>query len=167
LGLDRFDDDQATVFTPGTVGALRLGTAQRRRRLCAKQRSGSIQTGAADAVGQESVVADAYETPWNDMLEEAPQKFVDVECDDLVAIPVGVIAIAKRHGLTIKGNKTAIADGDPVRVGRQIREHLLGSSEWRLRVHDPFVARRSRQQDIERYGIGDDPLRNLQPAFPI
>ena len=60
---------------------------------------------------------------------------------------LSVAPVAEVNGSVLEGNKTAVGDGDPVRVPGQLLEHLIRPSEGRLRMDDPlFSSRRGEER---------------------
>ena len=88
----------------------------------------------ADAACEQSVMADAVKTCWQDMDEEAADELVGREPHDLlprVAIDA-VILVLERDAGAVAGKQAAVGDGDAVGVAREIAQHVLGPPKGRL-----------------------------------
>ena len=123
--------------------------------------------GAAIAVREEAVVADASEARRNDMQEESMEELGGREVHRLLRVSVFVVAISKRHAIVVERKDAVVRDSDPVSVGSQIREHLFGSAERRLDVGDPVGLGGAGQQQIESQAVGNDVRRKNQRAGVI
>src|SRR6202030_2229175 len=76
----------------------------------------------ADAACEQSVMADAVKTCWQDMDEEAADELAGREPHDLlprVAIDA-VILVLERDAGAVAGKQAAVGDGDAVGISRQI-----------------------------------------------
>jgi hypothetical protein len=107
----------------------------------------------ADAACEQSVMADAVKTCWQDMDEEAADELAGREPHDL--LPRGaidaVILVFERDAGVVAGKQAAVGDGDAVGIARQIGQHSLRAAEGTFAVDHPFDPARWRQ--IFREGI--------------
>src|SRR4051794_1664374 len=96
------------------------------------------------SAGEQAVVADAVEAVGQDMPQEAADELVRREGHGLDrrasrrAGPGAVVLPAERHPMIIEGEKPAVRDRDPVRVGGQVGQHGLGFGEGALGIDDPL-----------------------------
>jgi len=98
--------------------------------------------------------ANADETFGQDVQEESPEKFdgADRHRPRLMAVPV--VLPLKRDGAVSDVEDPMIRDGHPVRVAREVLQHMLGFPEGWLGVHDPVVPKESSQERAERGRLG-------------
>jgi hypothetical protein len=86
-------------------------------------------------------VADAVESPWQVMEQEAADKLVSTKRHDL--LPLGpiptIIFVPEGDTVVIEADEAAVRKGDPVRVARQIGEYGLGAGERRFGIDDPTL----------------------------
>jgi len=121
-----------------------------RRRDC-EQLTDMFEIVFANAAGEQAVMADAVKASRQIVKQEAPDELVRGERHDL--LPVGatpaIVLVAEGDAVVAEADKSAVRDGDPVGVARQIGKDRLGSSEWRLGVDHPalFPDRRKMAQE--------------------
>ena len=89
---------------------------------------------AAMAVGEEAIVPDAVEALRKHVDQEPPDELVRVQRHRLPAAGVvgTIILPAKGDAAVVGGDEAAVRDGDPVRVAREIAQHLLRSGKGGL-----------------------------------
>ena len=95
----------------------------------------------AHGVCQESIVADPDEASREDVEKEALE-----EVDRRKGYPPRTVAVSpvlptKRELVAVHADKAVVGDRDPMRVPREIVEHLLRSRHRRLRVDHPVLSR--------------------------
>jgi len=99
---------------------------------------------------------DAVEALWQDVEQEAADKFVSGERHHLLSprTAAAIILIAEGDAILVEAAETAVRDGDPVGVTRQIGEHGFGPCERRLRIDHPalFTDRRQVTQESPARG---------------
>ena len=93
---------------------------------------------SAVAVGKQSEVADLDEAGRQDMEQETADELDRIELHDAAAVVVSGIAPAKAHLAVVEAEQSSVGDGNPVRVARQVLQHMFGSSERRLGVDHPL-----------------------------
>ena len=99
----------------------------RRDAVVAEELPQSLHVFDPRVVGEETVVADAVEATGQDMQEKAPDELVDGQGQGLIAITrLGTIVLPLEGDTAfIASEQSAVADGDPMGVARQVREHGL------------------------------------------
>jgi hypothetical protein len=90
-------------------------------------------------VGEETEVADAYETAWQQVEQEAAQELFDSQSHDPLLVAVGGVAPTKRYVALGESNQPAVGNGDAMGVGAEIAQHMFRSSERPFGVDDPVV----------------------------
>ena len=86
---------------------------------------------------EQAEVADADEAFREDVQEEAPEEFVDVERQRAHLAPVPIVLPPKRDRVVGDGDEPVIGDGDAVGVPREVVQHVGGAAKGRLRVDHP------------------------------
>ena len=89
---------------------------------------------------EEAEVANADEAPREDVQEEAPEEFVDVERERADLAPVSIVLPPKGDGVVGHGDEPVIRDGDAVGVARKVMQDMARAAKRWLRVDDPRVA---------------------------
>jgi len=84
-------------------------------------------------------VADAYEAFGQHMEEEAAQKLGGRQGHDAWFAAVGIILIAEGDAFPVEGQQAVIGNGDAMGVAAQVAEHMCGSAEGWLGIHDPLL----------------------------
>jgi hypothetical protein len=108
----------------------------------AEEASAETDTIPPMTTGEKAEVAHAVETIRNYMKEKAPNKLVGMKAHDLVTVATIATIILPSEGdlVTIGMNDTAVCDSDTMGIPAKIGEHLIRTTEWRLRIDDPFDA---------------------------
>src|SRR5665213_984888 len=101
-------------------------------------------------VGEEAEVADAYEAAWQQVEQKAAQELVDRQSHEPLLVGVRGISPAEGDVALLKGDQSAVGDGDAVGVAAEIAQRVFRSSEGRLGIDDPVVA----EQGSEPCGEG-------------
>ena len=138
-GLEDFDDDHATaagrtcelVFLRFIDGISSLGIGRWAFILSGQKTASQGDIVGTVAIGEKAVVADAVESFWKDVDQEAPDEFMDIEGHDLVALrPLGSIILpGEGDGLVVDADEPTVGDGDPVGIAGEIGEHRHGPGE--------------------------------------
>lgn len=89
---------------------------------------------------EQAEVANADEAFRQDVQEEAPEEFVDVECQRPHLAPVPIVLPPKRDRVVRDGDEPVIGDGDAVGVPCEIVQYVARAAEGRLRIHHPRLA---------------------------
>ena len=154
-------DERTVVRHPDVMGFFRLKALRHRLRgylriLTAQQLARLCQILFSPGVGDQTVVADAVE-PWGeDMEQETAHKLLGGERHGLVPCPAlgPVILPAESHAAFIQCNETAVGNGHPMGIARQIGEHRRRSREGALGVDDPLALTLRVDLIVEGRGIG-------------
>jgi hypothetical protein len=97
--------------------------------------------GLAVAVGRQPVVADAMEARRQHVKQEPTHEFVGVERHGLVArrALVTVVLPAEGDAALVQRDQSAVGDGHPKRVARQVGQHRVVPGERQLGIDDPLA----------------------------
>ena len=106
-----------------------------------EQLEGKWQGGGTFAVGQEAEVADAHETFWEQVQQEAAQELIERKGHQLLFVAVCGIAPTKRDLPISKRDQAMVGDGHAMGVTAQITEHMLRASERWFRVDHPILSK--------------------------
>src|SRR5258708_4270731 len=98
------------------------------------------QQRSASPVGEKAEVADAHEAAWQQVEQEAAQELVDRQSQQSLLVGVRGVSPAEGDVALLKGDESAVGDGDAVGVAAEIAQRVLRSPEGRLGVDDPVVA---------------------------
>ena len=107
--------------------------------IVAEEFTQSMQVFGPGVVGEQSVMTDAVEACGQHVNEEAPDELAGLQGHGLVAMtPFGTIVLPLEGdtGL-IASEQSAVADGDPMGVTRQVSKHGLGTGERPLGIDHP------------------------------
>ena len=119
------------------------------------------------AVRQESIVADAGKSAWQDVHQESADEFFRRERHRLLSVVEGVILPLEGDMLAVEGRQARIGDRRAMGVAGQILEHLLGSAKGWLGVDDPVGSDRLDQVIARRHASASrsaEPGRYEKPA---
>lgn len=145
------------------------GRRDRRKKTSSDQLTREIDATSTGAVREKAVIADADQSRWQHMEQEAAQELVDIESQKLLGVAVCIVAIAEADTLAVERDDPGVADGDAVGVVGEIREHLFRTAERRLAVDDPISGSGLCQEQVEgdrvgEHSFGDHEL-SLTPRF--
>jgi hypothetical protein len=117
------------------------------------------------SMGEEAVVADAYEALGEDVEQEATCELPKGERERSSA-PATVVLEAEGDGLLVDVKQPAVGDRDAVRVAGEIGQNVLGAVEGGLGVDDPLGAAGFVEKTLERGGTpaGSEATVELQPT---
>lgn len=120
----------------------------------------------AASVGEEAVVADAYEALGEDVEQEAPREVPKGERERSSA-PAAVVLEAERDALVVDVKQPVVGDRDAVRVAGEIGQNVLGAVEGGLGVDDPLGAAGLVEEALERSRtpVPCEAAMELQPTF--
>ncbi len=82
---------------------------------------------------------DAYEPSRKDMQEKAAQELIGGKSHLPFLIAVRVILPAEGHLFAVKAQQTTVADGNAMGVASKVRQDVLWSAEWWLRIDHPIL----------------------------
>lgn len=123
----------------------------------------------AAAVGEQSVVADLDEPTRQDVQAEAAQQLVEGKGHGLALVVVGVVLVGEGDGagVFVDLEDAPIADGDAVRVARQVSEHLGGTAEGALGIHVPLRPAGFAHEARERGAVAVDGHLAVELEFAL
>jgi hypothetical protein len=89
------------------------------------------------------------------MEQEAAQELIDIQGHE--PLPVAMRGIAPAEGDVAIGEseQSGVGDGDAMRVGAKITQHMFRSAEGRLGINDPVVAEQHPQPGGECARLGE------------
>ena len=90
-------------------------------------------------ITEQPVMAQALEAAGEHMQQEAPDELGGWEGHHLDRIAVPIIAPAEVDDAVLQGHEALMADGNPMRIPPEIRDHLLRPREGRLGIDDPVL----------------------------
>src|SRR6266699_3254539 len=106
----------------------------------AQKLAAMLQLLFAVSIAQEPVITNAVESTGENVEEESPDELLGRERHDFLLIVVAVVVPIERNLAFFDIGDPMIGNRDPVGVAADVVHHLLGSSEGRLGVDDPFHA---------------------------
>jgi hypothetical protein len=89
---------------------------------------------------QQAKVANADEALRQDVEEETPEEFVDIERQRADLAPVPIVLPPERDRVVGDRNEPVIGDGDAVGVSREVVQHVGRTTEGRLRIDHPRLS---------------------------
>jgi len=95
----------------------------------AEQRAAAIECGTAVPVGEQSEVADADQSPRQDMEQEAAQELMRRYGHDLLLVAVCVVSPAEGDLIPVEGDETMAGDGHAMGVSSQVAEDVFRAAE--------------------------------------
>jgi len=120
--------------------AVRQGRQRQRfAALLGKQCARQGQQLFAEAIGEQAVAADAYETLGQHMQEEAAEEVHAIEGHDALLSAVNIIAPAEADAIAVEGGDAVVGNGHAVGVAPEIAQDLLRPAEGRLGVDVPLL----------------------------
>ena len=72
------------------------------------------------------------------MKEEPPDKFIGLQRQGLLTVPVGIISPEERNLAVLDSEDAVIADGDSMGIPAEVLKDALGAMEGRFAIDDPF-----------------------------
>jgi hypothetical protein len=112
-------------------------------------------------IGQEAEVPDAYKVIRQHVHQETAHELNRINAALFDTASVGVVPPHECDLMVRERDNSAIADGDAVRIARQILENLLRTTKWRFRVNHPLLRRGTLDGDVWRNRV----RKSLQFAF--
>src|SRR5208337_3465566 len=80
-------------------------------------------------VGEEAEVANAHETAWQQVQEEAAQELFDRQGHEPLLVAVSGVAPAEGYVALGESNQPAVGNGDAMSVSAEIAQHVFWPSE--------------------------------------
>jgi len=154
-GGEAFSDAHGCAAT-GTVPEIAVGGRRQRQRFAALRSEQGARQGQqvfSETVRQQAVVADAHETPGQDMEEEAPQELDGAEGHDTLDSAVSMIAPAEADFFAVEGDESVVGYGHAVGVTAEISEDSIRTAEGRLGIDVPVLLAQPRDQLFKPRGI--------------
>ena len=110
----------------------------------------------AHAAGQEPVMADAVEALGQHMRQEAADELACLKRHDLEAgRPLDpIVLVFEGDAGFVSGDQAPVRDGNPVRVARQVGQHLFWTGEWALGIDEPLDLFKRRDEGGEGIRAG-------------
>ena len=130
------------------------GRFRRRRRGRGQEKTALGELGDAMTVGEEAVVADAMESVWKGVQQEASDELVGAQGHDLGLVVVAIVLPPEADLSLVQAHKTAVGDGDAMGIAAKVGEDLFGAAERGLGVDDPFDPLQLGQVSGEGAGVG-------------
>jgi hypothetical protein len=93
----------------------------------------------AEAIGEQSEVADAHEAFWQHMEKEAAQQLGGIESHAALLCAVGIVLVAEGDMFTVEVEQALIGGGHAMGVAAQVTQHLGRLSEGRLGIDNPLL----------------------------
>ena len=139
-----FDDEHGASADRTAQLSSDLGIACAGR--CAEQNAATRESISAPPVGEESEVADANQSPGQNVDQESAQKLLRGNGHDLLLAAVRIVFPAKRDSIVLEGDESMVRDRDAMGIARQIVQNMLRTAERRLGVDDPVLLEKLSQK---------------------
>ena len=104
---------------------------------------------SATTVGEEAEVANTNKAPRQQMQQEAAQELICRQAHQLLPVAVSGVAPTEVDVVIVQCNESMVGDRDAMRVGAEITQNVLGTSERTLGVDDPVVREEGSQPCCE------------------
>ena len=113
--------------------------------------------------GEQPVVADALETRGQHVAQEAADELGGWQRDRALA-PGALVPCPDSHLIMVTAEDALIRNRHPMRVARQVVEHLGWPARRRLRIHHPVVSEQRAAARLPRKGLSLWIVRNPAAA---
>ena len=110
----------------------------RRRGWSRQQKTTMGELGDAVSVGEETIVADAMESVWKSVQQEASDELIGAQGHELGLVVVAIVLPAEADLSLVQTHEAAVGDGDAMDVAAEIGEDLGRAAERGLGVDDPL-----------------------------
>lgn len=110
-------------------------------------------------------MADAHEATGKQMQKKAPKKLMGADCHLSLLVAVRIIPPPKRDPAILEGQQPVVGDGDPMRVARQVMQHMYWPAKGRLGVDDPIVTEQLAEKLREHPRVCQDLQRAMKLQF--
>src|ERR1019366_5593680 len=118
-------------------GIFRRGLGKRIATIGSEQFLRPGQALFAEAIREQSVVADAHEAFGQHVEEEAAQELGCLELHHALPAAVGIILPAEADLLSVEADEAVVGDGDAMGVAAEVAQHMFRTAEGRSYVDDP------------------------------
>jgi len=102
-------------------------------------------------------VADANQSPGQNVDQESAQKLFCGNRHDLLFAAMRIILPAKRDSIILEGDESMVGDRDAMGIARQVVQNMLRTAERRLGVHDPVLSEKLPEKTTETAWLGKPP----------
>jgi len=102
-------------------------------------------------------VADANQTPGQNVDQESAQKLIGRNGHDLLLGAVRIVFPAKRNSIILEGDKSMVRDRDTMGIARQIVQNVLRPAEGRLGVNDPVLVKEPSEKPAKTTWLSKTP----------
>jgi hypothetical protein len=102
------------------------------------------------------------------MKKEPPDKFIGLQRQGLLTVPVGIISPEKRNMAVPDSEDAVIADGDSMGISAEVLKDPLAAIEGRFAVDDPLLVIEMSPERFEGSGfleMADTALEYKVPRF--
>ena len=140
----------------------------RRRRGDAEGLTTLGEFASTTARGEEAKIADPDEALREHMQEKPAQEFMSVEGQRADLAPMPIILPPKRDRVVGDGVESVIRDGDPVRIPREVVQHVGRTTEGRLSVDHPRLPMERSEERAEGHVRRErcEAAREMQATVP-
>jgi len=94
------------------------------------------------------------------MKEEPPDKFIGLQRQGFLTVPVGIISPEERNLAVLDREDAVIADGDSMGISAEVLKDPLGAIERWFAIDDPFLGVEKSPERFEGFGF----LEIVDPA---
>ncbi len=108
----------------------------------------------AVAVAEETIIAQAHESPGQDVQQEAANELLRIQGHLFLFPVVGIVLVKETDLVIFDAEQTVVAHGNPVGVGAEIADDLLGAGEGALGVDRPGLGLEGGDEAGEFAGVG-------------
>ena len=129
--------------------------------------------GAPRPIREPPEMSDAHEAARHDVQEKTSQAFIGVQRHDLHAVVVGIVLPAEPDDTVAVIDQPIIRQRDAMGVPTEVVEHLLGTGEGPLRIHDPVDGSQLAEETGEGAPVGqicratrEGQLAGIERALP-
>ena len=90
------------------------------------------------AIGKQSVVADANKPHWQDVHEEAADKFLSLESHGFLTAALLIVPIRESHFSIVSAKQTVVGNGDTMGVTGKVVKDFFRAVKRRFYIYYPF-----------------------------
>ncbi len=120
-----------------------------------EQGAATGEVGGPEAIGEQSIVANALEAGRQDMEQEAPDELRRLERHGAAAVWIGgaIVLVLESNVLIVVMEQPLIGEGDAMGVSAQVFNDMGGAAKGRFGVDDPLAGADGSQEVVEGVGI--------------